>query len=231
MDLPDFGGSVLYVGEECTPVIIFDDFFWSADKLSHMAPAEHEFSAPPKGGYPGIRAALPESYIDEVLRYINPTLRQVYEIPDEVQCCGQYGVYSLVCTPEKNLSVFQCVPHTDTRRQYYFAILHYLSSDDHGGTGFYRHVPTGFERISEDRYSEFMSTAKSHIDKCGLPPIKYLTSGDNHFELIHTVAYKKGRLLVYPGNLLHSGLINNEADINSNPETGRLTANIFIDHK
>nr|WP_220347645.1 DUF6445 family protein [Thalassotalea euphylliae] len=35
--------------------------------------------------------------------------------------------------------------------------------------------------------------------------------------------------MIFPGNLLHSTLVDNTNDISAIPETGRLTANIFIE--
>ena len=48
-------------------------------------------------------------------------------------------------------------------------------------------------------------------------------------ELYHRIDYRPNRLVVYPGCLLHSGLVNPVIDVDSNPRTGRLTANIFVD--
>jgi hypothetical protein len=52
---------------------------------------------------------------------------------------------------------------------------------------------------------------------------------DAHFTLYHAVDYRANRLVIYPGSLLHSGLIDPAHDIDDDPETGRLTANIFVD--
>lgn len=223
--------SILHVGNDRTPVIMIDDFYWPSENLMKVVPETSEFSPPFGGGYPGVRAPLPDDYITEVLRYLEPIVRRVYSIPSSLKRDRQVGFYSLVSTPEHHLSLLQCVPHTDTRRTHYYAILHYLSAGEHGGTGFYRHIPTGLERIAEDRYSEFVSAAKRHMIENGVPEQSYMKSSDDHFQLVHSVAFKKGRLVLYPGNLLHSGMIDAENDINGDPTSGRLTANIFVDYK
>jgi hypothetical protein len=52
---------------------------------------------------------------------------------------------------------------------------------------------------------------------------------NDEYELYHRIEYRPNRLVVYPGCLLHSGLVNPAVDINPDPRTGRLTANIFVD--
>ena len=47
-------------------------------------------------------------------------------------------------------------------------------------------------------------------------------------ELIGEVEYRPNRMVIYPGNLLHSGLIQPDRDINDDPASGRLTANLFL---
>jgi len=63
----------------------------------------------------------------------------------------------------------------------------------------------------------------------GLPAAQYITSSTDHYELIDEIEYAANRMVIYPGNLLHSGLISPERDINPDPSRGRLTANLFID--
>ena len=63
----------------------------------------------------------------------------------------------------------------------------------------------------------------------GTPPARYCRGSDAHFELIHQVDYRPDRLLIYPGNLLHSGLIEPDRDLSADPARGRLTANLFLD--
>ena len=62
----------------------------------------------------------------------------------------------------------------------------------------------------------------------GLPAEKYINASDDQFELIDKIDHRPNRMAVYPGNLLHSGLIVPERDISGDPAKGRLTANMFI---
>jgi hypothetical protein len=62
----------------------------------------------------------------------------------------------------------------------------------------------------------------------GPPAEKYINASDDHYELIGEVEYRPNRMVIYPGNLLHSGLIQPDRDINDDPASGRLTANLFL---
>ena len=63
----------------------------------------------------------------------------------------------------------------------------------------------------------------------GLPDAGYIQASTDHYELIEEIEYQQNRLIVYPGNLLHSGLIQAGRDVSWDPSVGRLTANLFID--
>jgi hypothetical protein len=109
-------------------------------------------------------------------------------------------------------------------------MLHYLNEGDFGGTGFYRHRPTGFENITAVRKSAYLESAQQYINKQGNPEQQYFTKSTAHYELIHKVEYKPNRLVIYPATILHSAFIDDpERDVSKNPKTGRLSANFFID--
>ena len=69
------------------------------------------------------------------------------------------------------------------------------------------------------------------IDINGEPKQEYCTSTSEHYELYHEIEYKPNRLVIYPDHLLYSTIVCPDTDINSDPQTGRLTANIFIEFK
>ena len=71
-----------------------------------------------------------------------------------------------------------------------FAILHYLNEGDFGGTGFYRHIPSGFENITGDRKPIYLQSAQQFMDTNGQSEQRYFTESTDHYELIHKVDYK-----------------------------------------
>lgn len=107
--------------------------------------------------------------------------------------------------------------------------MHYLNPGEFGGTGLYRHKPTGYENITVDRVEGYLQSARSFVDQQGQVKPKYFTESTEHYELIEKLDYQQNRLVIYPGSLLHSGYIDDcSRDLSSDPKTGRLTANFFI---
>lgn len=227
--LPGAEAQIVRVGVERTPVIVLDNVLGDLETLKRVACEWAPFSGEGQAGYPGIRAQLPADYGRSILSWLEPLIRRVYGVPERFagQCIRQQ--YSLVTTPESDLAVLQRVPHYDTRRGLYFAIMHYLNPGPFGGTGFFRHRPTGYERITDERFGHFVGEAERFMHKHGLPAARYCQGSDAHFEMIHQVDYRPDRLLIYPGNLLHTGLIQADRDLSADPATGRLTANLFLD--
>ena len=163
-----------------------------------------------------------------MLPYLTTLLRDVYQVPDSFDAQLIHKLYSLITTPPEDLAILQRVPHFDDLSRWYFATVHYLSSGTHGGTGIFRHRPTGFERVSNNRYDDYVASAEAHMKANGFPAAEYITATTDHYELIEELEYKPNRIVIYPGDLLHSALVQPEADIDWNPDTGRLTANLFM---
>ena len=147
----------------------------------------------------------------------------MYSIPGSLRLRPLNYVYSLVATPAAELQPGQCVPHADSNARYHFAITHYLNENEHGGTGLFRHIPTGFENITEDRVEVYTRSADAFIEGTSGPPQGYITGSNDHYELFEAIDYRPNRLIIYPGTLLHSGLIDPATDISPDPVTGRLT--------
>jgi len=222
---------VISAGMEKTPLIIIDDFADDTARLIDFACGSVRYGPDSTSAYPGVRAKLPRDYVVAVLNKIYALLFHVYNVPENLGMKPVNTVYSLISIPESELSLAQRVPHFDSNGPYYLAVLHYLNPGDFCATGLFRHRPTGFEKITEDRREEFSKTSKAFIETHGCPPAKYINGSNDHYELYERIEYKPNRLVAYPGNLLHSGLVDPAIDINPDPRTGRLTANIFVDFK
>ncbi len=229
---PEAVPRVFHAGDEQTPVIIIDDFAADTGDVIHYAVNSASFAADTVSLYPGIRAQTPSGYLQEIVRVIVPLLRRVYSVPCERKLDGKTSyrlVYSLVATPPRELQVMQRMPHFDSHSKYYFAVTHYLNPGEFHGTGLFRHKPTGFENITDDRLSEYARAGDAFLSAHGDPPAEYIRESSDHFELYERIEYRPNRLVAYPGSLLHSGLIDPKKDISADPATGRLTSNFFID--
>ena len=225
----DASPQVRVIGNERTPVIVIDDFARHPGAVADFACRKADFALEKKSAYPGVRAELSRDYDAAALRALEPLLRATYAVPEHLVLMRVNAVYSLVSTCERDLKITQCAPHVDSNKPYFLAMTHYLNRGDFGGTGFYRHVPTGYEAITEDRVGGLFNASYEHYALHGVPPPRYFRESDGHYELIHRVEYRPNRLLAYPGNLLHTGLIDPARDVNADPRSGRLTMNLFVD--
>ncbi len=219
--------TVTHVGTEQAAVIVIDDLLQAPQQVIHHAQGA-DFAPDATSTYPGVRAPLPEPYTAAVIEAIVPLLRATYDIPSAT-APRHVGFLSLVATPAERLRVMQRLPHFDSRSPHYFAITHYLSPGAFGGTGLYRHRPTGFESISDARFNDFCLAGETWLRMHGEPPAAYINGSTDHFERYHTIDYRPNRLVAYRGWLLHSGLIKPERDVSADPATGRLTANVFVE--
>lgn len=219
---------VQIVGDEKTPVITIDDPILSTNELIGYAAQHAKYSSKNQLAYPGIRADLPGEYAKVLLPELIALTTNLYKIPPSYDHRLVHQLFSLVTQRPDDLETLQRVPHFDDRSPHYFATVHYLNPGDHAGTGFFRHRPTSYECITEDRYQSYIQAASSHMETNGLPAQEYINASNDHFELIAEVEYRPNRMVIYPGNLLHSGLIQPDRDISDDPASGRLTANLFL---
>ncbi len=222
---------IITVGQEKTPVIIADNVLQDCSSLIEKAAKQVDFAMINSSMYPGVRAILPKEYVLLVLRTLAPLLYRIYGIGHDKKLVPFGAYYSLVSIAHKELQPIQKIPHFDSSEPLYFAMIHYLNEGSHGGTGFFRHKASGYECITESRKKHYVESINNKFNAQESSEQGYVNQSDENYELYHSVDYRPNRLVLYPGNILHSGLINEETDISADPISGRLTANMFINFK
>jgi len=208
------------VGQAQEPLVIIDDFHPAADQLRETAlirsfARQAEF-------YPGLQAAADPSHLQPTAALLTQIFKEAFGIHSGVslvQCA-----YSLVTTPDAELTPIQRLPHVDTTDPGRIALLHYFSGPDQGGTAFYRHRKTNLEVLSEDTYQAY----KKALADEGMPKPGYMRGSDDRFEMIAHVEARPNRAVLYRSRILHSGFIPEGADLSSAPAKGRLTLNSFF---
>ena len=217
------------VGLAQTPIVVIDDFGRDLQGIIEYACKSAEYGPDTTSMYPDLRATLPKPYTREVMKQVYRLIFAVYSIPADMGMKAVNAAYSLISTPERVLEPEQCMPHFDSSRPYYLAILHYLNDGSFCGTGLFCHRATGLEKITHDCHDGYVQSCREQFAEQGLPEKAYIKGSNEQYELYHRIEYRPNRLAVYPGCLLHSGLVQPDLDIDPNPRTGRLTANIFVD--
>ena len=218
MAAPSFHPRV--VGREGQMIVAIDDFAPDPDALREAAAAA-DFG-PAGEHYPGIRAPLPPHYLAETMPVLRRALAGIF---------GRYGEpetiaasFSIVTTPPERLSIAQRTPHCDAYAADRFALIHYLTPDDQGGTGFYRHRATGYETVGEARVPAYSAALRAEE----APPTRYVGKDDERFERIAIAEHRYNRAYLYPSFLLHSGAIGEGASLSADPRFGRLTVTGFF---
>ncbi len=220
------------IGHEKNRVLVVDDFMDQPEALIVQAMAMAPFQAEANTYYPGLRRMIgPEDrettlHVREALQALAPLMDKVFGVR---RFTATEASFCVVTCPPEALSIGQRLPHYDHIDPNHFAILHYLSRDAEtkGGTSFYRHRATGFERISPERIADY-DFARGRESADGEPPKSYFSKSDSHFERVAKFEGKFNRLLIYRGSLLHSGDIPPGFGFSADPVEGRLTCNIFI---
>lgn len=220
---------LLHFGESRTPVIVIDGFSGRLEAIVSLAKALAPFAPETTTYYPGLRRIITPAdtgayaYAEDLLEKAAPFLGGTWDI-DAFEWVE--ASFSMVTRPPDQLGPAQRAPHIDTAETKYLALLHYLSDTPGSGTAFYRHRATGVEAATADILERFLLVAESEA-LLGMP--KGYVSGSNRFyEEIGFVESKPDRLVIYPGNLLHSGRIPDNMIFSDDPAKGRLTANLFI---
>jgi len=214
------------VGNDNTPVVVVDHFVAQPELLVEHAAAQL-FS---DGGkfYPGIRCITTKEYQRFFARFMAGILREHFNvIADKITFSMCH--YSLVTVPPEQLNIYQRVPHVDATNADGYAAVHYLFTKPLGGTAFYRHKQSGFEVISDARQQTYFALLASQRDEPAMTTAQYINKDNALFEQIGAVDGVYNRLVIYPKNILHSGLIGDDFIPDSNPLTGRLSINSFIE--
>jgi hypothetical protein len=214
------------VGHEHQPVIVIDDVLREPSALLEYVMHAVRF-APPGNHYPGLRGEpMPKAYAANLIRGLGPLIGDTFGV-DPAGKIGANFYFGLATVRPDALSALQRLPHFDTTNPNQIALLHYLCDGEHGGTAFFRHRGTGFERILEDRKDAYFSKLRGEMAE-GQRPARYMGGDDPLFEEVAAFEARYNRLLIYRSAALHSGRIGPKANFSPDPRMGRLTANLFL---
>ncbi len=217
----------LELGQSRTRALLIDDALADLTQIRRDA-AGAIFREDKASYYPGIRAELPQAYARTVLEAVYPLLLQLVQPPPDHRLVPQQWYLSLLTTPAEQLQPLQRLPHFDKAEPLHLAILHYLAEGPHGGTGFFRRETTGFEKIVPTQQQQYFSTLQQQLMAQGGAASGFPSAETPFFSLYQQLAYQPNRLLIYPGHLLHSALVEPATDLSADPLSGRLTANLFV---
>lgn len=172
-----------------------------------------------------MRAELPDTYFQAVRPALSQVLAHVFGHRGGVSLLD--ASFSMVTTPPERLTVEQRLPHFDAIDPARIALVHYMASEDRGGTAFYQHRGTGFETIDAGRVSAYLAGVNDEVATAPPPPA-YIDGSTDRFEQVSAVDARSNRAVIYRSALLHSGAIPPDAVLSADPAQGRLTVTAFL---
>lgn len=188
---------VVAMGRERVPLHVIDEAHPDPDTL-RAAALFAPFKRMQDDFYPGLRAPAPGGY--------GAWLEALAG-----QACGEAFVrlmrttFAMAIDAPAALAPIQRIPHFDTHDGQVIAAVHYLSREAQGGTNFYRHRQSGYERIDRQRASAWRQALVQDAARHGLPEARYAGDSDARFERIGHAEWQFNRLVLYPANCLHAG--------------------------
>lgn len=230
----DFGASpklnvqILLSGRQKLPIVVMDEVLRSPNEVIDFVRNEVSFITEEErtSNYPGIRSVTPSGYKDMIRTLASPLASSVFKLPEDVRLEPDC-MFSLTTTPREQLRPLQRLPHYDLAGSGMLAAVHYLFRASFGGTAFYRHRATGTEAVSEEREASYKQALAEELATTTLAP-EYVASSGAFFEQVTEVTAVFNRLILFPGNLLHSASIRPDHQLSRSVDQGRLTITSFI---
>ncbi len=220
--------AVQTIGRERNSIFVADNFFRHPDRLRTAALRLKYVTL--RGAYPGYEARPPWE-----VRTLAEDLRRVSGLPLDPE---RFSVsFSIVTKPGSELAPWQRTPHFDGVD---VAGVVYLNrpAQCRGGTAFYRHRLSGLEsvpqrggrRIADLMQQHGLSSPEELLQWIMSPPRQdgagFITQSNDDWELLYLVDMKFNRLVLYRGQMFHSGYIE-DGWFGKSLATRRLTLNLF----
>ena len=222
---PSAGITIHHIGSNAEPVVVIDRVMRVSGALVDYAATQVSFAPCAPGGYPGVRAAAPLSYVEHIVRQLDPLIRHNFDVGGGALAHAECN-FSIVTTAPVDLRPVQRIPHIDTSYPLQFALLHYLCDGNFGGTGFFRQDATSIEIVGPDNEARYVGTRDREL--MVPPPPGYVSQNCRDYTSTGAFEAIFDRLLLYRSCHLHCGLIPADMPREADPLRGRLTANIFV---
>ncbi len=217
------------VGNEQQEVLLVDNYLKGALALKERAVQINEF-ARADSFYPGVRMQVPQEYTMALVKNFGFFMEQFFHL-EVRQIKKAVSKFSIITTRQNDLDLLQRIPHFDSPSRKGLAFVHYLQSVPGMGTSLYRHRPTNFEYVDEQRYSSYTEKIQERFPTEDAYPEGYINGSTDQFEEIASFDAVFNRLLMYRGTSLHCGKIGKDYNFDPSPATGRLTVTSFFEFK
>jgi Family of unknown function (DUF6445) len=207
------------IGRRGIQVTLVDKVFGDPQSVAALGFAE-SYAADPGNLYPGVRAAMPESFSTAFREWLTPILQR--------PIVRDSSFFSVVTTASQDLLPIQCIPHFDSTDPNLFAAVIYLCDSRFSGTAFYRHRKTGYEEITEENLNNYKLALNHDMRTHGAPSKEYMNGDSVLFETIFYNELKFNSAIVYPGRALHAAKISRQFNAPKDKSEWRLTITALL---
>lgn len=221
---PNASAKITYLGKDKIPLLVIDDLLENPDSVVEFS-ASQNWEKPKTSFYPGIIAQLPDEYMTSLKQLLGSNLIRAFGF-DAAKPINLSGFFALTTYELDEFGPWQRIPHFDNVHSNHVAMVHYLGKNQTGGTGFFKHLNTGFESISHENRDEYLGKVSDFIDANGQMLQWYTGPLTPGYEMYFDVPFKFNRAIIYPSYILHCALYDG-TQANADPYSGRLTANTF----
>lgn len=210
------------VGKGRHKLVLADNFYKHPELVIELA-SDLYYTVPMTGNFPGVRA--------QISLDTQPVIEKIGQLWGEDVLPYQYNyqpvIFSAITTNNYRLNVAQRMPHVDED----LTAMVYLNPPGQcvGGTGLYRHRPTGLERLPVAINDEILSLGQKYeinpeylktpddyghfVNTLVFNPLfateenSYINDGNEYWELLELMEMKHNRLVIFDGRMFHSQYI------------------------
>jgi hypothetical protein len=202
--------------------IIIDDVLDNFEALLKYAKETAYFQPPGQDGtlYPGSRDDMPMPYYECFNTLLSQIFSQKYK-----HTIAKCWLSKITVKPE-DLHVMQTMPHYDSLLVEDMAAVHYFNDNTLGGTNFYRYKKLNklaLEKSDEPNILQMLKEHKDALDASG-----YIHESNSIFEKVDSIEAKPNRIVIYPGNILHSPVVTDCISFDKNADNNRTSVNSFF---
>lgn len=224
---PDAEANVVHIGRRNIKVSVIDNVLHDPEGVAALGFAQ-AYVEDRSNLYPGMRAAMPESFSTSFRAWLTPILQHNGVLASDQIISADTSTFSVVTTASKDLLPIQCIPHYDSTDPDLFAAVIYLCSTRFSGTAFYRHRRTGYEEITEANASNYRLALNSDMRMHGTPKRDYMNGDSLLFETVFASELRFNRAIVYPARVLHAARIGEQFNPPNDRSEWRLTVTALL---
>lgn len=215
------------IGRGGIKVSVIDNVLHDAGSVAALGFAQ-TYTTDPSNLYPGVRAAMPESFSLALRAWLTPVLQRNGMLESHQVLCDDESFFSVVTTANQDLLPIQCIPHFDSTDPSLFAAVIYLCHPPLSGTAFYRHRRTGYEQITAQTVDNYKLALNHDMRVHGAPKKQYINGDTVLFETIFASELKFNRAIVYPARILHAAKIEQRFSAPKHRSEWRLTVTALL---